>query len=122
MFVHAATAALSTRRTAQVHQVTMTRQLALTRAAKTLNESLELEPLLGRICAEATGLLDADNAAVYHGTPATGFVVGGVAGLPPEFVGWPLEQGTGLGRALRLPRPGRARERRPSAGAPGLLR
>jgi len=96
VFVNAAGAALGSRRTAQVHDATLTRQLALTRAAKTLNESLELEPLLGRICAEATGLLDADNAAVYHGTPATGFVVGGVAGLAPEFVGWPLEPGTGL--------------------------
>ncbi|HET8949141.1 MAG TPA: sensor domain-containing diguanylate cyclase, partial [Solirubrobacteraceae bacterium] len=96
VFVNAAAAALGSRRTAQVHDATLTRQLALTRAAKTLNESLELEPLLGRICAEATGLLDADNAAVYHGTPATGFVVGGVAGLAPEFVGWPLEPGTGL--------------------------
>ena len=96
VFVNAAAAALGSRRTAQVHDATLTRQLALTRAAKTLNESLELEPLLGRICAEATGLLDADNAAVYHGTPATGFVVGGVAGLAPEFVGWRLEPGTGL--------------------------
>ena len=96
MFVNAAAAALGTRRTAQAHSANMTRQLALTRAAKTLNESLELEPLLGRICEEAIGLLDADNAAVYHGTPATGFVVGGIAGLPPEFLGWPLESGTGL--------------------------
>jgi diguanylate cyclase (GGDEF)-like protein len=106
VFVNAAAAALDHRRTAVTHEARMTRQLALTRAAKTLNESLDLEPLLGRICEEAMGLLDADNAAVYHGTPATGFVVGGVAGLPPEFVGWPLESGTGLsGQVVERGRP-----------------
>ncbi len=105
-FVNAAAAALGSRRTAEAHEAHMTRQLALTRAAKTLNESLELEPLLGRICEEAIGLLDADNAAVYHGTPADGFVVGGIAGLPPEFVGWPLEPGTGLaGQVVERGRP-----------------
>ena len=106
VFVNAAAAALDRHRTAVAHEARMARQLALTRAAKTLNESLDLEPLLNRICEEATGLLDADNAAVYHGTPATGFVVGGVAGLPPEFVGWPLEQGTGLaGQVVERGRP-----------------
>jgi diguanylate cyclase (GGDEF)-like protein len=96
VFVSAATAALERVRVAATHEATMTRQLALTRAAKTLNESLDLEELLGRICEEAMGLLDADNAAVYHGSIAEGFTVGGVAGLPPEFVGWPLQPGTGL--------------------------
>lgn len=106
VFVHAAAAALGSRRTAETHEAHMTRQLALTRAAKTLNESLDLEPLLGRICEEAMGLLDADNAAVYHGTSASGFVVGGIAGLPPEFVGWPLEPGTGLaGQVVERQRP-----------------
>jgi diguanylate cyclase (GGDEF)-like protein len=106
VFVNAAAAALERHRTAVTHEARMTRQLALTRAAKTLNESLDLEPLLGRICEEAMGLLDADNAAVYHGTPATGFVVGGIAGLPPEFVGWPLEPGTGLsGQVVERGRP-----------------
>jgi diguanylate cyclase (GGDEF)-like protein len=106
VFVNAAAAALDRHRTAEVHAAHMTRQLALTRAAKTLNESLELEPLLGCICEEALGLLGADNAAVYHGTPAEGFVVGGIAGLPPEFVGWPLEPGTGLaGQVVERGRP-----------------
>ena len=106
VFVKAAAAALNTRRAAERHELSMTRQLALTRAAKTLNESLDLEPLLGRICEEAMGLLDADNAAVYHGTPGQGFAIGGVAGLPPEFVGWPLDPGTGLaGQVIERGRP-----------------
>ena len=106
VFVNTVAAALDRHRTAVTHEVRMTRQLALTRAAKTLNESLELEPLLNRICEEAIGLLDADNAAVYRGTRASGFVVGGIAGLPPEFVGWPLEAGTGLaGQVVEKGRP-----------------
>ena len=106
VFVNAAAAALDRHRTALTHEARMTRQLALTRAAKTLNKSLDLEPLLGRICEEAMGLLDADNAAVYRGTPATGFVVGGIAGLAPEFLGWPLEPGTGLsGQVIEHGRP-----------------
>ena len=106
VFVNAAAAALDRIRTAVTHEVRMSRQLALTRAAKTLNESLELEPLLNRICAEAMGLLDADNAAVYHGTPAAGYKVGGIAGLPPEFLGWPLAPGTGLaGQVIERGRP-----------------
>ena len=106
VFVNAAAASLGTVRTKAAHEAHMARQLALTRAAKTLNESLDLETLLGRICEEAIGLLDADNAAVYRGTRAGGFVVGGVAGLPPEFVGVPLEPGTGLaGQVIERERP-----------------
>jgi diguanylate cyclase (GGDEF)-like protein len=106
VFVNAAAAALEGRRRAEQHRAHMTRQLALTRAAKTLNEALDLETLLGRICEEARTLLDADHAAVYHGTAARGFEVGGVAGLPPELVGWPLQPGTGLaGQVVERGRP-----------------
>jgi diguanylate cyclase (GGDEF)-like protein len=106
VFVKAAAAALSAVRTVATHEAHMARQLALTRAAKTLNESLDLETLLGRICEEAIGLLGADCASVYRGTPAAGFLVGGVAGLPPEFVGLPLEPGTGLaGQVVAKERP-----------------
>ena len=106
VFVQAASAALDRVRTAAVHAEHRTRQTALTRAAKTLNESLDLETLLGHICQESMLLLDADNAAIYHGTVAEGFRVGGVAGLPPEFVGWPLQPGTGLaGQVIEHARP-----------------
>ena len=106
LFVNTAAAALARIRTSAVHAATMGRQLALTRAAKALTESLDLGTLLGRICEEASALLDADNAAVYHGTAEDGFKVGGVAGLPPEFVGWPLAPGTGLaGQVVERERP-----------------
>jgi len=106
VFVNTAAAALGAVRAVADHEAHTARQLALTRAAKTLNESLDLETLLGRICEEAIGLLDADHAAAFRGTHASGFVVGGVAGLPPEFVGVPLEPGTGLaGQVVEHERP-----------------
>ncbi len=106
LFAAAAASALGAARTAMAHEAHMKRQLALTRAAKTLNESLDLATVLGRICQEAVGLIGADNAAVYHGSIGTGFYVGGVAGLPPEYVGSPLEPGVGLaGQVIRHGRP-----------------
>jgi hypothetical protein len=41
----------------------MARQEALTHAAATLDESLDLETLLSRICREGAVLLDGDNAS-----------------------------------------------------------
>ena len=106
LFAAAAASALGAARTAMAHEAHMERQLSLTRAAKTLNESLDLATVLGRICQEAVGLIGADNAAVYHGSIGTGFYVGGVAGLPPEYVGSPLEPGVGLaGQVIRHGRP-----------------
>ena len=40
---------------------------ALARAAKTLNESLDLGDVLHAICVEAVRILDADAAALYRG-------------------------------------------------------
>ena len=59
----------------------------MTRAAKTLHESLDLETLLTRICREALAILDADLAVVYRGTPDEGLHVAATAGAPPEMVG-----------------------------------
>ena len=106
VFVNAAAAVLRQLRATVAQAERMERQLALTRAAKTLNESLDVETLLGRICVEARTLLDADTAAVYHGTLAEGFTLGGIAGLPPELLGTSLEPGTGLaGQAIERGQP-----------------
>ena len=43
----------------------------------------------------------------------TGFVVGGIAGLPPEFVGWPLRAGHRPRRPGRRARPPDAHQRLP---------
>ncbi len=52
-------------------------QAALARAAKTLNESLDLNRVLARICHEAASILDADNAVVYRGSAEDGRGGGG---------------------------------------------
>jgi diguanylate cyclase (GGDEF)-like protein len=101
VFVNAAAAVLRQSRSAVAHTERMQRQLALTRAAKTLNESLDLQTVLGRICHEARTLLDGDLAAVYSGTREDGFTAGGISGrLPREMVGAPMDPGGISAQAL----------------------
>jgi diguanylate cyclase (GGDEF)-like protein len=81
-------------------------QAALTRAAKTLNESLDLSTLLARICEEATLVIEADSAAIYSGSPGEGLTVRAAYGLPPEVLDWKMPKGGGLaGKVLREDRP-----------------
>jgi diguanylate cyclase (GGDEF)-like protein len=101
-FAEAAGAALGHGRAADEQA----RQAALTRAAKALHESLDLETLLTRICRESLAILDADLAVVYRGTPEDGLHVAATAGAPPEMVGIRLEPGVGLaGKVLQTGRP-----------------
>jgi diguanylate cyclase (GGDEF)-like protein len=51
------------------------RHSALARAAKALNESLDLSRVLPRICQEAAAILDADAVAVYRGSGSRGLVL-----------------------------------------------
>jgi diguanylate cyclase (GGDEF)-like protein len=105
-FGAAAGAALGHGRTADEQARQVERQAALTRAAKTLHESLDLETLLTRICREALTILDADLAVVYRGTPEEGLHVAATAGAPPEMVGIRLEPGIGLaGKVLQTGEP-----------------
>lgn len=105
-FANAAAAALAQLRVVEEHERQVARQSALTRAAKTLHESLELETLLSRICDEAAAILDGDIAIVYRGTEEDGLRVAAAAGCPPEMLGFRLEPGSGLaGRALAAGRP-----------------
>ena len=53
----------------------LARQSALARAAKALNESLDLTRVLPRICEEAAAILGADIVAVYRGTAGKGLVL-----------------------------------------------
>jgi diguanylate cyclase (GGDEF)-like protein len=68
---------------------------ALTRAAKNLHESLDLETVLHRICQEANRILDGDYTAVYRGT-REGVVIEAGEGVPPEMIGFRLAPGQGL--------------------------
>jgi len=85
------------------------RREALTRAAKTLNESLDLSTLLGRICQEATVVIEADSAAIYSGSLEEGLTVRAAYGLPPEVLDWEMPEGGGLaGKVLLEDQIGRA--------------
>ena len=105
-FGAAAAAALGCGRAADKQTRQVARQAALTRAAKSLHESLDLETLLTRICREALAILNADLAIVYRGTPEEGLHVAATAGAPPEMVGVRLEPGIGLsGKVLQSGEP-----------------
>src|SRR3954451_8626182 len=92
---------LSSEQAARVDQ-----QAALTRAAKTLNESLDLGDVLHSICTEAVRILDADAAALYRGNAVDGLTVEAAVGQPPEILGYRMAPGTGLsGRVVQADRP-----------------
>src|SRR5947207_9834548 len=81
-------------------------QAALARAAKTLNESLDLGDVLHAICVEAARILDADAAALYRGDTETGLTIEAAVGQPPELLGLRLPPGAGLsGRVVQADRP-----------------
>ena len=105
-FADAAAAALDRLRTIEEHVMQVRQQHALTRAAKSLNESLDLDTVLARICQEAVTVMDADMAGVYQGAEGGGQTMMAVHGLPPETIGWTLPPGSGL--AGKIAQQGRA--------------
>jgi diguanylate cyclase (GGDEF)-like protein len=101
-FAAAAAASLAQLRATEQHAARTARQEALTRAAKTLNESLDLSTLLARICQEAITVVAADMAIVYRGTEAEGLRAVATVNCPPEAEGYVMAPGAGLaGRVLQ---------------------
>jgi diguanylate cyclase (GGDEF)-like protein len=104
-FAAAAAASLAQMRLAEDHAAQVAQQAALARAAKTLNESLDLNRVLVRICSEAASILDGDNAVIYRGD-VSGLTVEAVYGIAPEAVGYRVAPGVGLsGKVAQLDRP-----------------
>ena len=104
-FAAAAAASLAQMRLAEEHAEQVAQQAALARAAKTLNESLDLNRVLVQICREAASILDGDNAAISRGD-ASGLTVEAVHGIPPEAIGYRFAPGIGLaGKVAQLDRP-----------------
>jgi diguanylate cyclase (GGDEF)-like protein len=62
------------------HRDHVTRE-ALTRAAKTINRSLDTRTVLQHICDEAAAVSGCDTAAVYTGNVAAGLVAEGMSGM-----------------------------------------
>ena len=82
------------------------RQAALARAARTLNESLELNRVLVRICEEATSILGSDYANVFLGNGTDGLRFEATYGLPSEVIGAHVKPGQGLvGKAVERDEP-----------------
>ncbi len=102
-FAAAAAASLAQMRLAEEHAEQVAQQAALARAAKTLNESLDLNRVLVQICSEAASILDGDNAAIYRGD-AGGLTIEAVHGIVARGGRLPRPAGR---RPLRTGRPAR---------------
>ncbi|MFN2616263.1 MAG: diguanylate cyclase domain-containing protein [Thermoleophilaceae bacterium] len=95
-FASAAGAGLAQLRLARETSARTARQAALARAAKTLNQTLDLNRVLVSICEEATSILQAGGAAVYVGDAEHGLRAKAVYGLPFDAIGSRLRAGEGL--------------------------
>ena len=71
-------------------------QLALVRAAKSLNRSLEIEEVLSTLCGELREALQADRAVAYLGNESEGYTAVGVSGLPESYRGHRVPSQEGL--------------------------
>ena len=93
----------------------MARQLALTRAAKTLNESLDLATLLGRICEEAIGAArrrQRRRLPRHAGRRASSSAASPACRRSSSAGRW--QPGTGLAGKVRRARPPDAHQRLPA--------
>ena len=105
-FAAAVSASLAHLRLDEENAAQIARQAALARAAKTLNESLDLNHVLMRICQEAASILDGDNAVVYRGNGTEGLTVEATYGLAAVAIGHRVSPGGGLvGEVAALDRP-----------------
>ena len=95
-FAAAASGALAQVRLADEHATNMAQQSALARAAKTLNDSLDINQLLTAICAEAQAIIGADNSGIYLGDKETGLVAEAVFDHDRRVLGYRLPSGKGL--------------------------
>ena len=105
-FADAAAAALDRGRAVTEHDRQARQQKALTRAAKSLNESLDIDTVLARICAEAVRVTGAGVTGVYRGAAGEPLELSHAQGMPPESIGWRMPPGTGL--AGKIAQHGRA--------------
>ncbi|MFL5844577.1 MAG: GAF domain-containing protein [Solirubrobacteraceae bacterium] len=95
-FAAAASGALAQVRLADEHAHNMAQQSALARAARTLNESLDLPQLLTAICREAQAIIGADNSGIYLGDKDTGLIAEAIYNHDERVLGYRLPTGRGL--------------------------
>ena len=95
-FADAAEAGLAQLQLAAEYATQTARQAALARAARTLNESLDLNHVLVRMCQEATSILGSDYANVFLGNAVDGLRIEATYGLPKDVIGAHINAGEGL--------------------------
>jgi diguanylate cyclase (GGDEF)-like protein len=89
---------------AEEHGARRARQSSIARAAKALNESLDLTRVLPRICEEAAGILGADRVLVFRGSGGSSLLL--EASSVAREAGGAAEHAGGIAaRALELGRP-----------------
>ncbi|HKP90154.1 MAG TPA: diguanylate cyclase, partial [Thermoleophilaceae bacterium] len=106
---------------AEEHGAQRARQTSIARAAKALNESLDLTRVLPRICEEAAGILGADRVLVFRGSGGSSLML--EASSVAREAGGAVEQAGGIAaRALELGRPilsnDYVRDASPTVGSP----
>ena len=108
----AASAAAANAFAAHAEQAEQRREAALqeglTRAGRTLQESLDLTSLLMRVCREAAGVVEADGAVLFRARARTRSPSRPLYGFPPELVGWTASadaDASVIGEALAAERP-----------------
>ncbi|MEA2397750.1 MAG: hypothetical protein QOK25_1306 [Thermoleophilaceae bacterium] len=118
----AARASLAQLMLAEEHGAQRARQSAIGRAAKALNESLDLTRVLPRICEEAAGIIGADRVLVFRGSAGTSLALE-ASSVAHEGGAGTVEQAGGIaGRSLELGRPilsnDYVRDAAPTVGSP----
>jgi diguanylate cyclase (GGDEF)-like protein len=118
----AARASIAQRSLAQRHGTARARQASIARAAKALNESLDLTRVLPRICEEAATILGADRVYVLRGTSGNPLSLEATNELPDSGAAAPEPSGGIAAKSLDLGRPiltnDYARDGAPTVGSP----
>ncbi len=101
-FGAAAASGLAQLRLVEEQAARTAQQSALARAAKTLNETLDLPAVLDAICSEARAILAGDSAAAYIGGRDEPLVIEAAIGLAEHHVGRKMHPGEGLSGRVAL--------------------
>jgi len=101
-FAAAAAGGLAQLRLVEEQAARTAQQAALARAAKTLNETLDIPAVLGSICSEACTIFGGDMAAAYIGERDSALIMESSVGLAERYIGLSIAPGEGLAGRVAL--------------------
>jgi len=101
-FAAAAASGLAQLRLVEEQAARSAEQSALARAAKTLNETLDLPAVLHAICQESRAILGGDSAAAYIGRGDEPLIIEAAVGLADKDIGRRMAPGEGLSGRVAL--------------------